>query len=303
MNIFLICLINTLFICLLVWICLDLQFRAAVAKTINVKVSDIFNVVATAGQSLPMGANRRRLAGESCAVNYKIRVESKENIASLKKRMVEEFKKDGAFTSAFQKEMLDNKVTTIETGAVTADLSATPTDTAGVFKDDAADAGNAKRGDSRAGNNIGVTIGIALVVVVILMLVLAVGAAIHSHRSATNEKNEKAKKRYKSNDDQIIKIDSESKSTITTANPQHDRSMDRRKGSARIQQVSITDSSNSVHPLTQRTSGSSKDNGSARNNDDKLAPVLTNIYNQHIERTNKYKNPALEVECDKILTL
>ena len=147
------------------------------------------------------------------------------------------------------------------------------------------------------------TIGIALVVVVVLMLVLAVGAAIHSHRSATNEKNEKAKKRYKSNNDQIIKIDSESKSTITTANPQHDRSMDRRKGSARIQQVSITDSSNSVHPLTQRTSGSSKDNGSARNNDDKLAPVLINIYNQHIEQTNKYKNPALEVECDKILTL
>ena len=59
-------------------------------------------------------------------------------------------------------------------------------------------------------------------------------------------------------------------STITTSNPQHDRLMNRlRKGNARIQsKVSLTDSTISVHPLTRRTSVSSKDNDKANNNND-----------------------------------
>ena len=108
---------------------LNFQFRTAVAETLKIIATDIFDVVASTERRRLLNYIDRRQLTESCTVKYKVRVESKEKIASMTQVMTNKFKKNDAFTAAFKKQIKANGVTTVSVDEITTDTRSSTTDT------------------------------------------------------------------------------------------------------------------------------------------------------------------------------
>ena len=91
--------------------------------------TDIFDVVASTERRRLLNYIDRRQLTESCTVKYKVRVESKEKIASMTQVMTNKFKKNDAFTAAFKKQIKANGVTTVSVDEITTDTRSSTTDT------------------------------------------------------------------------------------------------------------------------------------------------------------------------------